>query len=298
MTWMQIGQLAAIGTAMLWTLSTLAWTSAGRRIGALSVSFLRLIVACALLAGWGQISRGLWLPTDASRETWLLLGISGLFGFFLADLCLFKAYLLIGPRLSLLIQSLTPPLAAVISSVFLDDPLGLKHWLAMAVTLSGVAWVMLERPDAGHQRPTGHLAGGICLSLVAAVAQAIGLVLSKRGLGNYDPVAATFIRILGAMVGYVVLVTLVRRWTVIAANLRHARVMGLILCGAILGPVVGVVLCMVALRYCHAGVTATIIGTMPVLILPFVVVLYREPVSLRAVAGAIVSVAGVAMLML
>jgi drug/metabolite transporter (DMT)-like permease len=45
-------------------------------------------------------------------------------------------------------------------------------------------------------------------------------------------------------------------------------------------------------------VTATIIGTMPVLILPFVVVLYREPVSLRAVAGAIVSVAGVAMLML
>ena len=98
MTWEQLGEIAAVGTALLWTLSTLAWTSAGRHVGALPVCFLRLVIACVPLACYGQAVYGHWLPTEAGSHAWLLLGISGLFGFFLADLCLFKAYLLIGPR--------------------------------------------------------------------------------------------------------------------------------------------------------------------------------------------------------
>ena len=69
--------------------------------------------------------RGLWLPTDADLRTWLLLGASGFFGFFLSDLCMLKAFLLIGPRLSLLISSLTPPMAAVLSWLWIGDQLGL-----------------------------------------------------------------------------------------------------------------------------------------------------------------------------
>ena len=39
MTNQHIGEWAALATAMLWTLSALAWTSAGKHIGALAVSF-------------------------------------------------------------------------------------------------------------------------------------------------------------------------------------------------------------------------------------------------------------------
>ena len=101
--------------------------------------------------------------------------------------------------------------------------------------------------------------------------------------------AATFIRILGAMAGYVVFVTLFGRWNAIAAASRHTRVMGIVTLGAMVGPLLGVALCMFALRHCRAGVTATIISTMPVLIFPFMVVVYREQVSLRAMGGAMVS---------
>jgi 5-methyltetrahydrofolate--homocysteine methyltransferase len=45
-----IGELAALATAVLWTLSSLAWTSAGRYVGALQVSFVRLLITSALLA--------------------------------------------------------------------------------------------------------------------------------------------------------------------------------------------------------------------------------------------------------
>ena len=203
------GELAAMATAVLWTLSVLAWTSAGKHIGAVAVSFIRLLIAIVFLAVYGQLVRGLALPTDADPFTWLILGLSGFFGFFLADICLFKAFLLIGPRLTLLVQSLVPPMAAILSYAWLGDDLTPRHWLAMLVTVVGVGWVVLEQPDADAQpRPPRQLAWGIVLAVLAAAGQAMGLVLSKQGIGQYDAVAATLIRVLGSLVGYVVLVTL------------------------------------------------------------------------------------------
>jgi drug/metabolite transporter (DMT)-like permease len=291
------GELAAMATAVLWTLSVLAWTSAGKHIGAVAVSFIRLLIAGVFLAVYGQLVRGLALPTDADPFTWLILGLSGFFGFFLADICLFKAFLVIGPRLTLLVQSLVPPMAAILSCVWLGDDLTPRHWLAMLVTVVGVGWVVLEQPDADAQpRPPRQLTWGIVLAVIAAAGQAIGLVLSKQGIGQYDAGAATLIRVLGSLVGYLVLVTLWRRWPAMLAAAGNARAMAIVTFGALVGPFAGVVMSLIALRHCHAGVVATIISTMPVLILPFVILLYHEKVSLRALGGAILSILGVALL--
>ena len=79
MTHEHIGELAALATAVLWTLSAVAWTSAGKRIGALAVSFLRLLLAVGLLMAYGYFRRGLAWPSDAdpasgrcwaSRASW------------------------------------------------------------------------------------------------------------------------------------------------------------------------------------------------------------------------------------
>jgi drug/metabolite transporter (DMT)-like permease len=293
-----VGELAAMLTALLWTFSALAWTAAGKHVGALAVSFIRLIIACGLMLVYCRLARNLWLPSDADLRTWLVLGASGIFGFFLSDLCIFKAFLLIGPRLSLLIASLTPPMAAVLSWVWIGERLAWWNWLAMSVTLAGVVWVVLERPRVEDHPHAGHRGRGVMLALLSAVMMAVGYVLSKEGLGDYDAVAATFIRVLAALPGYAVLVTLWRRWPGILAAMRNRRVMAIITFGAIVGPFVGVAFSMIALRYAATGVVATIIATMPVLILPFSILLHHERVSLRAAGGAIVAVAGVALLML
>jgi drug/metabolite transporter (DMT)-like permease len=220
-------------------------------------------------------------------------------GFFVCDLCLFKAFLLIGPRLSLLIQSLAAPMAALIAWVFLADELSARHWLAMGITLAGVVWVVLEQPETDEERHgRRHLRLGVFLAIVAAAAQAVGLVLSRQGIGSYDAAAATLVRILGALAGYVVLLTVLGRWRPVLAAAGHPRAMPILVLGAVVGPCVGVVLCMIALRHCQAGVVSTILATMPVLILPCTILLYRERVSLRAAAGALVSLAGVALLVL
>ncbi len=155
MSWPHVGELAALATAVLWTLSSLAWTAAGKHVGAVAVGLIRLIIAGGLIIVYSRIVRGLWLPSDADSRTWLILGASGIFGYFLSDLCMLKAFLLIGPRLALLISSLTPPMAAVIAWVAIGDRLIWSDWVAMGVTLFGVVWVMRERrngDDHPHSR--------------------------------------------------------------------------------------------------------------------------------------------------
>lgn len=298
MTELHWGELAAAATAILWTFSALAWTSAGKHIGALAVSFIRLLMAGGLMMIYGYLTRGLWLPTDASLRTWCLMGGSGLTGFLVCDLCLIKAFLLIGPRLSLLIFSLAPPMAALISQA-LGDVLLLRQWVAMGVTLAGVIWVVLEQPNHDDQpRARPHRVRGVALAMLAAAMHAVGYVLSKEGIGDYDAVAATLIRVLVGLLGYVVVVTLWRRWPAILTAARHTRAMIVLGLGSAVGPFAGVALSLVALRHAPTGVVATIIATMPVLILPFSIYVHHEKVSLRAVGGAFLAVVGVAMLVL
>jgi len=136
----------------------------------------------------------------------------------------------------------------------------------------------------------------VFLALAAAVSQAAGTVLARSGIGDYAASAATFLRLLGGMAGYVVLATLLGRWPQIVVATRHRRAMGILWLGTLVGPFAGVILYMVALRHSPAGVVSTIVATMPVLILPFSIYLYRERVSLRAAGGAVIALAGVAML--
>jgi drug/metabolite transporter (DMT)-like permease len=130
------------------------------------------------------------------------------------------------------------------------------------------------------------------------VGHALALVLSKEAIGQYDAFAATLIRITGSFFGYVPLVTVLGRWPSILRATRRARPMLILTTGAFVGPFLGVAMFMVAVRHAHAGVVATLLATMPVLILPLVICVYKEKVSLRAAAGALVSVVGVALLML
>ena len=124
------------------------------------------------------------------------------------------------------------------------------------------------------------------------------MVLAKDGIADYDPAASALIRILGAMIGYFLLITLLGRWRPIVAASRQRRPMLILFGGAVVGPFVGVSMFMLALQNCHEGIVATILATIPVMILPFSVYLYGERVSLRAIGGALVAVAGVALLML
>ena len=294
------GQFAALLTAFLWMLSALCWTAAGERVGSLAVNVVRLMVALPLLVLLALLTGGPAMPWSASPETWLWLGLSGVCGFFLCDLFLFKAFLLIGPRLGMLFLSLAPPLTALIGWLMLDEHLSPTNWLGMALTLGGVLWVVAESPAApgdSGRRYVFTWRGGLA-ALAAAAAQAVAMVLAKRGLlpGDVSDVGATEIRLIAGLVCFLALVLALRRHGRVAAAFAQPRTMRIILLGALVGPVLGVTTMMMAVRRIPAGLAQTFLALSPVLIIPFMRLIYRERVGANAVAGALLACLGVALL--
>ena len=293
------GELAALGTAVCWTLTVLSFAAAGRRVGSLSVNFIRLLMAFAILAALEAIVRGRALPLDASLHAWTWLAISGVVGFAIGDLCLFRALLLIGPRLASLIMSMAPPITALIGWLVLGETLGALQIGGMALSVAGIAWAINDRSPGSPEIsavPPGQKLRGIALAVLGATGQAGGLVLSKFGMGSYDPFAATQIRIVAGAAAFAVIFTATGWWPRVGSAVRDPGAMGYTLLGAIFGPFLGVSLSLIAVQRTEAGVAASIMATSPIIIIPIVVLLHKERVGLGGLLGACLAVAGVALL--
>ena len=293
-----LGEFAALLTAIFWTITSLSFETASNKIGSVAVNILRLIIGLAFLSVYTLISRGYILPLDATRYNWIWLSLSGLVGFVFGDLFLFKSYTMIGSRFSMLIRTLVPPVTAFFSFVILGEKLTLFHYLGMTLTFSGIAMAIFSRPGKGEKLSLKLAPKGILFAFGGAVGQSLGLVLSKFGMKDYDPFAATQIRIIAGIFGYILLVTLLARWRIVM-NATHNR-SGMILTGigAFFGPFLGVSFSLVAIKYTEAGIASTIMALVPVFIILPAVILFRQKVTIPEILGSIVSVAGVALFFL
>jgi drug/metabolite transporter (DMT)-like permease len=290
------GELAALATACCWTTSALAFEAAGRRVGSLALNLIRLVPAFLLLSVYSWLVRGVAFPVDASAHAWLWLSLSGLIGFTVGDLCLFRAFVRVGARVSMLLMATAPLLTTLLGLLIMGELLSARQLLGMLLTVTGVSSVALERrPDAAGQLRRLPL-DGILLALGGAAGQALGLVLSKLGMGAYDAFAATQIRVLAGIVGLSVVFTALGWWPRVRAALADRRALVPTGIGAFFGPFLGVSLSLVAVKYTYAGVAATLMALVPVLIIPVSVLLFGEKVSRTAVLGALVAVAGTALL--
>lgn len=292
------GELAGLGTAFCWSVSAMAFESAGRRIGSLSVNLIRLGMAVVFLGGYLWLVRGNPLPTDASGHAWIWLSVSGLVGFTIGDLLLFRALVEIGSRVSMLLMCLVPPLTALTGWLLMGETLSPLDWVGMVLTVAGVTWVVLERSVDEAGRRVGLPLRGVLLGIGGAAGQAVGLGLSKFGMQRYDAVAATQIRVLAGIVGFVVIFVCLGWLPRIRTALRDRRAMAQTSLGAFFGPFLGVSLSLVAVKHTQAGVAATLMALVPVTILIPAVLIKHERVSLRAVLGAFVAVGGAALLFL
>lgn len=304
-----VGEIAALATALCWTVSAVSFQSASMRIGSLVVNWLRLVFALVFLTALGLVTQGQWLPTQAPAAAWGWLALSGLVGFVIGDLALFRAFVLIGARLSMLVMCLAPPMTAMLGWIFLGEQLSLVQVCGMSLTIGGVAWTVLERdgkapapaplpprPDPGRAVLQGR-AAGVILAAVGALGQAGGLVLSKQGMvGLEDPFAATQIRVLAGIAGFSVLFFAARWWPRVVAARRDGRALAATTAGSFFGPFLGVSLSLLAVHRTQAGVAAALMSIVPVLMIPVAAVLFRERVTPRAILGTILAVAGVMVL--
>ncbi|MEI7675420.1 MAG: DMT family transporter [Bacteroidales bacterium] len=290
-----IGEFAALLTAICWTATALAFESASHKVGSIPVNIIRLVLAMLFLSLSTYIMRGMWLPTDATPKAWLWLSMSGLIGFVIGDLFLFKSYTVVGARISMLMMTLVPPMTALIGWLMLGETLSLFSIIGMTLTVGGIALVILNRGEGERRFTVSHSIRGLFYAFMGAVGQAFGLIFSKIGMGSYNAFAATQIRILTGIVGFVVLVTILRKWSGVMTGLRNLPAMKRITLGSVFGPFLGVSFSLYAIQHTSAGIASTIMSITPILIIPPSLLLMKQRITTKEIVGAIISVAGVAL---
>lgn len=298
------GEIAGVLTAVFWTVTSLAFESAGKKVGSLAVNLIRLVMAFFFIGVYSYAVRGLFFPTDATLYQWQWLAVSGLVGFVIGDLLLFQAFVVVGARISMLMMSLAPPFAAFVGWLLLGEVLNPVKWLGMAVTMSGIVIVILKREKSEQngiirkRLKSGYSLQGILLALGGAIGQATGLVLSKKGMGEYDAFSASQIRVLAGIAGFTVLFFFMKRWPRVWAALKHRPAMKRITLGAFFGPFLGVSFSLLAVQHTEAGIAATLMAISPVLIIAPAVILFHERVNWKEIIGAVITVGGVALFFL
>lgn len=290
-----IGEYAALIVAVCWTCSALAFESASKKVGSLSVNIIRLLLAFIFLTGFSYFFRGNAFPTDAQAHQWIWLSLSGFVGFVLGDLCLFKSFTIIGSRFSMLIMTMAPPLTAISGWLFLGEKLSFLSVSGIFLTMSGIAMAVLSRHPEKEKVSLNMPLKGFLFALGGAAGQAFGLVLSKVGMNGYDAFASTQIRIITGIIGFSGLIILLGRSKQTLKAFTNAGGMKGITIGAFFGPFVGVSLSLLSIQYTKTGIAATIMAMTPIFIIPPAVLLFKQKVSLKEVIGAVISVIGVAL---
>lgn len=133
----------------------------------------------------------------------------------------------------------------------------------------------------------------------AVLGQAIGFVLSKKGLANdFSPLSAVLMRILISTAVMWVLALFSGRIKDTFDGFKNSPARNNILAGSVFGPCLGVWASMVAVQLVPVGIASTIMSTRPILMLPLAKIFYNEKITIRAIVGTVIALIGVSVIFL
>ncbi|HUH96222.1 MAG TPA: DMT family transporter [Anaerolineales bacterium] len=294
-----IGETAGLLTSLFFALNAVVVTKAGQQVGSMIVNRARVVFALLYLIILNLILYHQALPFDAGSQHWTWLSLSGIIGLALGDAFLFQAYLMIGARLGMLLLSLSTIFGVLEAWIFLNEALSPGEIAGIALALGGTIWVIFERGNHKTQTPRPSVLGVLC-GVLAAIGQATGLVFSKQGMmDNFSPISGNVIRMLAAVIA-LGLITLMQRegGKTVQTLKENPAALQLLALAALIGPVIGVSLSLLAVQNTAVGIASVLTSLSPIFMLPIGHFYFKEQLGWQAIAGTILAMIGVAVLFL
>ena len=298
-----LGEMISIGVAFSWTATALLSEYGSKRMGNLSLNVLRMLLALLFSVVMFLLVCGSPFPSGGTWEAYGWMLLSGLVGYVIGDFCLFQCYIIIGSRYGQLFMTLAPLSAALTAWMTLGEQMSGRGVLAMLVTLSGIALSVLGRGEH-HKVSLNIPLNGVLYAIGAAVCQGVGLVLSKIGMTYYDttqmpewliPFSANFFRCIAGVIGFFLLLCLREGTQPLRDALHDRKGMTVATATTVFGPFMGVGFSLMAVQYTSAGIASTLMAMTPIIIILPSWWLFHQPVTWKAVLGAVISVAGASM---
>ncbi len=293
---LNVGTFEALAAALCWAVSNVWVRPVGRHYSPLVLNVHRTLpagialVIIALLLGKG--------PDIAHIPTWRLVGLLGssLLGLGVGDSLYYQSLTYIGvSRAFPIAQTAQPLFALAISAVFLGERFGVRELVGAGLALGGI-YLVTRSAGARTQAPSAasNVKRGLFLAFTTAVVWAAAISLAKVLIGDLDPMGPFAIRMLFTGL-CLAMVARVWRYPMLPKGLAWST--------AVLGGAGGGTLAAVgglsmffAFQTLGLGRTSILTSISPLFLLPMAVVIGRERLTPSLAAGAVVSIAGIALI--
>ena len=296
---MFLGEFAALATAVCWSLTAVFFSYSGRLIGSDVVNRSRLIFAFLFLSITHLIIEGVLFPWHIEPFRLFWLGISAVLGLVLGDSFLFKAYVMIGPRLSMLLMATVPIYSVIFGWVLFGETVSGMEFAGILLAVGGIGWVVTERRTGQTAVQKKDYRKGILFGLAGALGQVANLITARFGIvGGFPSISATIIRIF---------IALVILWglAAIQGQIRHTfrmwqnrKAFTTMIGGSLTGPFLGIWFSLIAIQNSRLGIAATLMALPPILLIPMEYVVYKRKVSRRGIFGTFIAISGVMVILL
>lgn len=285
------GIFFSLAAALAWSASSIILKYLSSRVNAVSLSTARVWIGSLILIGFVFASGRAGSFSQAGPVSTILVVASGVVAIAGGDTIYIRSLSFLDVSRAYPIAQCTFPVLVLAAAIlFLDEPFAWFNIAGAALVVLGI-YAMA----AGGQRLAGRkLTGrGVALAVIAAVLWAGGSVALKLGAKEMDSFVAAAIRVPAAAVVLTGLAVSQRSPLPPRFAEHGGRNSVLVLCTGILTYGVAAVCYVRAIQLIGAGKTVLLTAASPLFLLPLSVLFLRERPTPRALAGLLISVAGV-----
>ena len=283
----------AILAALCWSISSLISVDISRTLGGLVFNRLRLFFVSIMLILY-TTAIDTWKTIELDLLNIIIL--SGVIGVFFGDTLLFIALQKIGPRRNNILFALAAPFTILLNIFFLKQNMTIIELIGCFTVFIGVIIAIAygTNKENSHKWESieGSLYLGIIFGILAALCQAIGLIIMKPVLDlGVDPIASAAVRtsVSAILLSFTFMSN--NKYLVSLNPITMKLVFKSIISG-FLGMALGMSLLLVALQHADAGIVATLSSTSPILVLFLIWLLTKKLPTLGAWIGTVLAIVG------
>jgi drug/metabolite transporter (DMT)-like permease len=283
-----IGSCASLASAAAWGLSAVLYQSLEERVTPFGLNLARGLLGLILLYCVATAS-GFVVPHG---RTLLILTMSGILGIALGDSFFFLAIKQIGARLTALLSTLSPLITVFFSIIFLGERVTIFDFFGIVLTVTGIGVVLWEKNLSSGKEVVRNLWSGVGYGALAMCCMSASVVMAKVGVAHVSAIEATVIRMAAGILCLIVWGLRSRTLSEAFQPLRSLSALKMLMLVVVVSTFGGFLLFMASLKYIDASLASTLNCTTPLFVLPFAAIFFKERISGRAVAGAILAVCG------
>ena len=291
-----LGEALALGSPMAWAFAVLLFKRTGESVPPVALTLFKNGLATALFL---LTFLGIWLvtgdgpPPDVTVGDHLLLLASGAIGVTVADGLFFMCLNRLGAARQAIVNTAYSPPIILMSVWFLGESLTAWQVVGVALILSAVLCVTFDRHALAQERPA-QLTAGVLLGVGACVTQAVSIVMIKRPMEDWPLVWTTCVRMAGGLASAVLLLPLLPRRFRDLTSLGDRRTWRFMVPAVLVGTYVSLLLWMGGFKFTDASVASALNQTATLFTFGLAVLILKEPVTKRGLAGLALGLGGVA----